>query len=98
MNRVALLVLVLGLMASITTVAQGFDRVTGEPFASRSEVIAIQGMAATSQPLATQVALDILKAGVSAVDAALAANASLGLMAPTARGPGCDLFALVCAP
>lgn len=71
------------------------NRITGEIFASRSEVIAKHGMAATSQPLATQVALDILKHGGNAIDAAIAANATLGLMEPTGNGMGGDLFAII---
>ena len=71
------------------------DRPTGRMFASRSEVIARHGMAATSQPLATQVAIDILKQGGNAIDAAIAANAAIGLMEPTGNGIGGDLFAIV---
>jgi len=80
-------------ITSLTLSAQ--DRLTGSIYATRSEVIAQQGMAATSQPLATQVALDILKKGGHAVDAAIAANATLGLMEPTGNGMGGDLFAIV---
>jgi len=71
------------------------DRVTGRAFATRSEVIAQHGMVCTSQPLVTQIGLDILKQGGSAIDAAIACDAALGLMEPTGSGVGGDLFAII---
>ena len=61
----------------------------------RSPVTSRHGMVATSQPLAVQTGLDILKNGGTAVDAAIAANVMLGLVEPMSCGPGGDLFAIV---
>ena len=81
------------LITSVTTHAQ--DRITGKSFTTRSEIIAKNGIIATSHPLATQIGLDILKKGGNAIDAAIAANAALGLMEPTGSGIGGDLFAII---
>ena len=81
------------LITSLTPYAQ--DRITGKDFATRSEIIAKNGMVATSHPLATQIGLDILQKGGTAIDAAIAANAALGLMEPTGSGIGGDLFAII---
>ena len=74
------------------------DRYSGAQWATRSPVLGQHGMAATAVPLASQVAIDILKKGGTAVDAAIAANATLGLMEPVSNGIGGDLFAIVWDP
>ncbi len=71
------------------------DRITGPNFATRSPVLGRHGLIATSHPLATQIGLDILKQGGTAIDAAIAANAALGVVEPNNGGIGGDLFAIV---
>ena len=75
--------------------SHGYSRPARSPHSSRSEVIAPHGMVATSQPLAAQVGIDILRTGGNAVDAAVAVNAMLGLVEPNMNGVGGDLFAIV---
>ena len=80
---------------SLTLQIEAQDRLSGELFATRSEVIARHGMAATNHPLASQIAIDILKQGGSAADAAIAANAFLGFADPAMSGVGGDMFVII---
>jgi len=87
---------ILFLIMTITMIdGFGQSRRSGMPWTTRSEVIAQNGMVCSSHPLATQVGVDILKKGGSAVDATIAVNACIGLMEPTGAGVGGDLFAIV---
>lgn len=71
------------------------DRPSGPLHKSRSAVMARSGMAATSQPLATAAAIRVLQEGGNAVDAAITANAVIGVVEPMSCGLGGDLFAIV---
>ena len=88
-----LLLLAISTISFLSLSAQ--DRVNGATFQTRSPVLAEHGMVCASHPLASQIGLDILKQGGNAIDAAIAANAALGLMEPTGCGVGGDLFAIV---
>ncbi len=90
-----LIALLLFHFTSITHLKAQIDRESGPSISTRSEIIAPRGMVATSQPLATQVGLQIQKNGGNAIDAAIAANAAIGLMEPTGNGIGGDLFAII---
>ena len=74
------------------------DRPFGASFATRSAAMGCNGAAGTAQPVATQIAIAILRRGGSAVDAAVATNAALGFLEPTSSGLGGDCYAMVWDP
>src|SRR5215469_13182863 len=89
--------LAFGATAAFAQLSRG-DRYSGLTWATRSPVLAQHGIVASEQPLASEAAVQILKKGGSAVDAAIAANAMIGLMQPVLNGIGGDLFAIVYDP
>ncbi len=98
-THIVLTVMVMGLViSSVTSDSYGQEGPIEAPYAARDPVYAQHGMAGTTQPLATQIAIDILQQGGNAVDAAIAANAAQGLMEPSNCGIGGDLFAIVWDP
>jgi gamma-glutamyltranspeptidase/glutathione hydrolase len=92
-GAISIIASLLGIFAAVR--ASGAERLGERPFVTRSTAVGKNGMAATSQPLATLAAIEIMKAGGNAVDAAIAANAVLAVTEPMSCGPGGDLFAIV---
>ena len=93
--RITVLTFLLSVIGPSLQLLTAQDRPSGKSFATRSEVLARNGMVATNHPIASQIGLEVLKKGGSAVDAAIAANAFLGFADPGMNGVGGDLFAIV---